>query len=103
MAKTPSKTPVKTAVKKAPAPKTSLSIEQATEEALNKLKSMDLDQQLQRDIEWCLGSYKSDNNPAGLYEMLEKAIAVFSAEKEKKTKGVTSKLITDLEKVVSTR
>lgn len=102
MAKTPSKTPVKT-VKPAKAKVAGPSIEQATEEALSKLKSLGLAPQLQADIEWCLGSYRADSNPAGLYEMTEKAIIIFEAEKEKKTKGVTAKLITDLQKALTTR
>jgi hypothetical protein len=99
MAKTLSKTPAKTArpaAVKAAGP----SIEKASEDALSKLKSLGIDPQLQADIEWCLGSYKADQNPTGLYEMTQKAIAVLAAEKEKKTKGVTAKLIADLEKAV---
>lgn len=107
MAKTPSKTPAKTAPKKAAAaPKTktvSLSIEKACEDALSKLKDLGLDPKLQADIEWCLGSYKADKNPAGLFEMAEKALQVFMTEKEKKTKGVTAKLTGDLEKVLKGR
>jgi len=102
MAKTPSKTPVKT-VKPAKAKVAGPSIEQATEEALSKLKSLGLAPQLQADIEWCLGSYKADSNPTGLYEMTEKAILIFETEKEKKTKGVTAKLIADLQKALTTR
>lgn len=102
MAKTPSKTPVKAATPAKTKP-AGPSIEKASEEALSKLKSLGLDPQLQADLEWCLGSYKADSNPAGLYEMTKKAIAVFAAEKEKKTKGVTAKLITDLEKALPTR
>lgn len=99
MAKTPLKTPVKTA-KPAKAKATGPSIEQASEEALAKLKSLGLAPDLQAEIEWCLGSYKADSNPSGLYQMTEKAVAVFAAEKEKKTKGVTAKLITDLQKAL---
>jgi hypothetical protein len=102
MAKTPSKTPAKTA-KPVKAKVAGPSIEKASEEALSKLKSLGLEPQLQADIEWCLGSYKADSNPSGLYEMTERAIAVLSAEKEKKTKGVTAKLITDLQKAVTAR
>ncbi|HTF20586.1 MAG TPA: hypothetical protein VK658_21085 [Chryseolinea sp.] len=100
MAKTPSKTPAKTA-KPVKAKVADPSIEKATEEALSKLKALGLEPQLQADIEWCLGSFKADSNPSGLYQMTEKAIAVFEAEKEKKTKGVTSKLITDLQKALT--
>jgi hypothetical protein len=102
MAKTPSKTPAKTA-KPVKAAAAGPSIELATEEALSKLKSLGIAPELQADIEWCLGSYKADNNPTGLYEMTEKAIAVFESEKEKKTKGVTAKLITDLQKALTSR
>ena len=76
------------------------SIEKVSNDALQKLQQLGIDEQLQRDIEWCLGSYRADNNPVGLYESINRAIAVFRNEKEKKTKGVTSKFITDLEKAV---
>jgi hypothetical protein len=102
MAKTPLKTPAKTA-KVAKPVVAGPSIEKATEEALSKLKALGLEPQLQADIEWCLGSYKADSNPSGLYEMTERAIAVFSAEKDKKTKGITAKLITDLQKALTRR
>ena len=108
MAKTPTKTPAKKAAKKTSttpkAPKTSaISIEKVTSDTLKKLAELGLDAQLQADIEWCLGSYKADQNPTGLFEMAEKALAVFTAEKEKKTKGITAKVITDLEKVIKSR
>jgi len=107
MAKTPSKSPAKTSAKKAPAaPKSktiSPSIEKACEDALKKLKELGLDPTLQADITWCLGSFKADKNPAGLYEMAEKALRVFNAEKEKKTKGVTAKMTSDLEKALKGR
>ncbi|MDH4090128.1 MAG: hypothetical protein OEV74_14435 [Cyclobacteriaceae bacterium] len=111
MAKATPKTVAKKAAKK-PAKKTvsaskvksvSLSIEKSCEDALQNLKSLNLDAQLQADLEWCLGSYKADNNPAGLYEMAERALNVFTVAKEKKTKGVTAKLIGDLEKVLKSR
>jgi hypothetical protein len=51
-------------------------------------------------MEWCLGSYRSDRNPVGLYETAKRALAVFHAEKQKKTKGVTARLINDLERAV---
>lgn len=81
----------------------SSSIEKTCEDALKKLQTLQIDQQLQADLEWCLGSYKYDKNPAGLYEMATRAISVFKAEQAKKTKGVTAKLIGDLEKVVKDR
>ena len=75
-------------------------IEKVTEDALQKLQELGIEEQLQRDIQWCLGSYRADNNPVGLYESAKKALAVLREEKEKKTKGVTAKMISDLEKAV---
>jgi len=78
-------------------------IEQVNAEALQKLQELGIEEQLQRDLEWCLGSYRADHNPIGLYETARKALSVFQAEKQKKTKGVTAKLITDLERILKDR
>ena len=78
-------------------------IEKVCQDALEKLKGLGIDQQLQQDIEWCLGSYRADHNPVGLYDMAERALTIFREEKSKKTKGVTAKIITDLEKAVQSR
>jgi hypothetical protein len=107
MAKTPSKSASKEP-KKAPAktskPKnTSDPIEKASVEALEKLKALNIEQDLQNDLSWCLGSYRSDRNPVGLIAMLERTATVFRTEKDKKTKGVTAKHITDLEKVIQNK
>ena len=103
MAKAAAKSITKTQTTKVGAPRTKASgnnIEKVSEDTLQKLQELGIDDQLQRDIQWCLGSYRSDNNPVGLYENARKALDLLKAEKEKKTKGVTGKLITDLEKVV---
>ena len=75
-------------------------LEKASEEALKKLQTLNIDQQLQADLAWCLGSYRFDKNPSGLYEMAGRALTILNAEKAKKTKGVTVKLIGDLEKAL---
>jgi hypothetical protein len=96
-------------VKKAPAKKSSSSpsasqiIEAASETSLIKLRYLNLDPQLQSEIDWCLASYRSDGNPVGLYEMVERTIDVLKGELAKKAKGVTAKFISDLEKAVATR
>src|SRR5688500_10038168 len=104
-AKTSAKAPKKSA---SPAkPKASASngnnIGKVSEETLDRLRSLGIDQQLQNDLEWCLGSYRADNNPVGLYAMAERALTIFREEKSKKTKGITAKMITDLEKVLQSR
>jgi hypothetical protein len=103
MAKAAAKPATKTETTRTRAPRAAApgnNIEKVSEDALQKLQELGIDEQLQRDIQWCLGSYRADNNPVGLYETAKKALAVLKEEKEKKTKGVTSKLISDLEKAV---
>lgn len=104
MAKATSKAPAK-AAKKAPASKKpALSpneqIFKACEMALAKLSELDLDHQLQSEINWCLASFLNDGNPIGLYQMADRAVFLFKEEQSKKTKGVTAKLISDLEKAL---
>lgn len=107
MAKTSTKTAAKTSAKasasKAKPAASKVSIEKVSEDVLKKLQTLGIEQQLQSDLEWCLGSYRADGNPSGLYEMIERSISVFNTEKAKKTKGVTAKLIEDLEKAVKSR
>jgi hypothetical protein len=101
MAKETAKPAKKTATKRVTATKatasTSDQIEKVCVESLKKLQELGIEQQLQSDIEWCLGSYRHDNNPSGLYEMAARTLTVLQAEKSRKTKGVTAKMITDLE------
>jgi hypothetical protein len=106
MAKTTSPTKssaekVKAKKAKAPAkPKAkALEYEKVSKSILEKLKSLNLDHQLQSDMVWCLGSYSHDKNPIGLIEMAQRATAVFKSELAKKTKGVTAKFIAEVEKL----
>jgi hypothetical protein len=75
-----------------------IDLEKITIGVLEKLKALDLEPTLQSEIEWCLGSYSHDKNPVGLIETAQKALVVFKAELSKKTKGVTAKLLADIEK-----
>ena len=102
MAKTAAKSPTKTTAKtpaKSAKPKVD-ALEVASDEALKKLQALGIESKLQSDLEWCLGSYRHDKNPVGLLEAAGRALVVLNAEKAKKTKGVTVKLIGDLEKVL---
>lgn len=108
MAKAAAKTSLKTSAAKSESGKprpprakaSNNNVEKVNIEALQKLQELGIEEQLQRDLEWCLGSYRADHNPVGLYETARKALFVFQAEKQRKTKGVTTKLINDLEKVI---
>ena len=104
MAKAAAKSGVKPESRKPRAPRAKASnndIEKVSGQTLQKLQELGIEEQLQRDIEWCLGSYRADNNPVGLYDSVKRALGVFRNEKEKKTKGVTAKFIGDLEKAVA--
>ena len=75
-------------------------LEQSSEDALKTLQTLGIEQQLQSELEWCLGSYRFDKNPSGLYAVANRVLIVLNAEKAKKTKGVSSKLVGDLEKAL---
>ncbi len=78
-------------------------IEAACEDTLKKLRALNLDEQLQGEIDWCLASFRNDGNPVGLYIMVERAVPTFKDQLAKKTKGVTAKFVSDLEKALATR
>lgn len=104
MAKSSAKTvtaPVKKSAAKPKAKTTANNIEKVSEEILAKLKSLELEQQLQADLEWCLGSYRYDQNATGLREVIAKAHGLLKQEHAKKTKGITSTLLTNIEKVLN--
>ncbi len=89
--------------KKKPSAKTAVSILKVTEGIHDKLKALHLDPALQSDIVWCIGSYRHDKNPVGLYENAAKALVVFKGELAKKTKGITAKFIGDIEKALAAK
>lgn len=97
----------KTAVKKAkavtPSAPAAQRIEKVNEDILKKLQGLGIEQALQADIEWCLGSYRHDNNPSGLYIMAERALQVFIFELSKDSKSVPAKLIKDIEKALESK
>lgn len=105
--KTVKKAPVKkvkttaTVKKKAVATKAVVTIEKISEQILDKLKALNTDPQLQSDINWCLGSYRHDHNPAGLYATSQKALVVFAKAREKNSRAVSAKLIADIEKILA--
>jgi hypothetical protein len=95
------KSSTKSAAPKKTVKTSSLKIVAVSETILEKFKSLNLEPQLQSDLSWCLGSYNFDKNPSGLYEAAAKSLPVLSQELGKKTKGVTKKLITDIEKALA--
>ncbi len=74
-----------------------------SQDILDKLKALGIEEQLQSDIAWCIGSYSHDNNPVGLYENASKALEVFKEANAKKTKGITAKWIKDIEQAIASK
>lgn len=100
------KVPAKKASRPAPAKKTVSRedmIVKACEMALAKLVELNMDHQLQSEINWCLGSYHNDHNPIGLYQMADRAVALFKEARAAKIKGIPPKLITDIEAALAQR
>ncbi|MCE2732161.1 MAG: hypothetical protein O9302_09160 [Cyclobacteriaceae bacterium] len=97
-AETPKKTsaPKKTVAAKSSALPTLETVSTHVHSVLEKLQVAPA---LRNDIEWCLGSYRHDHNPAGLLEKLNEAKKILETLKKEKPKAVTAKLISDLQKV----
>ena len=54
--------------------------------------------ELQSKLEYCIGSYDYDKNPAGLYEYGKVALEELKSFKAQNPRKVNNKVITDLEK-----
>jgi hypothetical protein len=97
----PAKKPV--ATKKKAIGKPFQLIEAACVASLGKLQELELDYQLQSEINWCLGSYRNDGNPVGLYLMAERALVIFKEAVAAKRKGAAPKLVKDIETALKDR
>ena len=75
-------------------------IEQACFEAKEKMIALGIDDQLVSELEWCLGSYAADKNPAGLMEKGAKALEALKAYREKSPRKISKKIVDDLEKAL---
>nr|WKN37719.1 hypothetical protein K4G66_03225 [Tunicatimonas sp. TK19036] len=73
---------------------------QTCQEAAAKFEKMSDEKytEIKEKLEWCVGSYSYDKNPAGLKEYGGKAIDLLKEAKKEKPRLVSQKLITDLEK-----
>lgn len=67
--------------------------------AMQKLNSEELTE-IQSKLEWCIGSYEFDKNPAGLHEMGLKSLDMLKVIKQKQPRKVNKKVIDGLEKSI---
>lgn len=70
-------------------------------EAKDKLTQLGIEEQLVSEIEWCLGSYAHDHNPAGLFEKGAEAQTALESFKKDNPRKVSKKLLDDLSKAIS--
>lgn len=75
-------------------------LEKTVLSTLEKLEKLKLDEKLQAELTWCLGSYEYDQNPTGLIEKSGMALELLKAKRAESARAVSKKLIDDLEKVV---
>lgn len=67
--------------------------------AMQKLNSEETTE-IQSKLEWCIGSYDFDKNPAGLHEMGLVSLNMLKDIKQKQPRKVTKKVIDGLEKSI---
>lgn len=77
-----------------------LKIEKALLAAKDKLSQLGIEEALVSEIEWCLGSYAHDGNPAGLYKKGAEAQKALEKFKKGNPKKVSKKLVDDLSKAL---
>lgn len=75
--------------------------EKACIEAKSKLEKLGIEENIQSELTWVIGSYNYDKNPVGLYEVGSKALGALKEFKTEKPRMVSKKFIEDLEKAFS--
>ncbi len=71
-------------------------------DALATIKKINIEDysELSSKLEWCIGSYQHDKNPAGLIEYGTLALKALKQYKSKNPRKVNKKIIENLEKVI---
>ena len=77
-------------------------LRQSCEEAITAIQKLNdaKNAELQSKLQWCIGSYDFDKNPAGLYEYGSQSLNTLKTVKAKQPKKVTKKVIDGLEKAL---
>ncbi|MCB2221411.1 MAG: hypothetical protein KQI35_13510 [Bacteroidetes bacterium] len=77
-------------------------LKQSCEEAIVAIQKLNDETyaELQSKLEWCIGSYEHDKNPAGLYEYGVQSLDALKTAKEAQPRKVTKKVIDGLEKAI---
>ncbi|MEQ8414289.1 MULTISPECIES: hypothetical protein [unclassified Imperialibacter] len=78
-------------------------IEMACVEAREKLAQLGIEEKIQAELDWVLGSFRNDQNSSGLYEIGAKALKALVKYKKDKPKAITKKMIDELEKALKAK
>ena len=78
-------------------------LKQSCQEAITAFQKLNEEKyaDLQSKLEWCIGSYEFDKNPAGLHEIGSESLKTLKAIKAKQPRKVNKKVIEGLEKALN--
>ena len=76
-------------------------LEKIVPEVIEKLSKLKSGETLASELSWCWVSFQNDQNPAGVIEKGQQALALFKEAREKNPKAVAKKLVESLEKALS--
>ncbi len=97
-----SKAPKKAATKKSTADPAAALAKQC-QQAANKLEAMEDGKynEIKEKLDWCIGSYNYDKNPAGLAEYGKQALDHLKQAREEKPRKISQKVIDDLQEAIN--
>ncbi|REG90673.1 hypothetical protein [Algoriphagus antarcticus] len=72
-------------------------LEKILPEVLQKLAKLKSGEAVASELSWCWVSFQNDQNPVGVIEKGQQALAIFEEAREKNAKAVSKKLVESLE------
>ncbi|MEP0712119.1 MAG: hypothetical protein ABJ333_08570 [Algoriphagus sp.] len=76
-------------------------LEKTVPEVVQKLSKLKSGETLAAELSWCWMSFQNDQNPVGVIEKGQQALALFKEAREKNSKAVSKKLVESLEKALA--
>jgi hypothetical protein len=76
-------------------------LEKTVPEVVQKLEKVKGGETLAAELSWCWVSFKNDQNPIGVIQKGEEAIALLKEARETNSKAVSKKLIETMEKALN--
>ena len=76
-------------------------LEKTVPEVVQKLVKLKSGETLVAELSWCWVSFQNDQNPIGVIQKGQEALAFFKEAREKNSKAVSKKLVESFEKALS--